>query len=540
MLPRFPLSGLLALSLSLHCHVGYASTQPLPAPFSDDIETYAIHSIDKQRHVAAHIDPLTQALVVSTLDAGHEHNGARMSEKYRTSSPQADVETLCLFEDEQGVGAFLFDVRGMVKQHYLYRKATKQWELLPIREFAVGGEIEYCTVDNASGRVFMAEEGVGVWQISLAPESELVRHLAPLALNEDTIDITLTSKDSVKVTDEKGKVFTFDAEPVAYVRDDLSLLVVDGQTDPVQRFGDAADDPAIWVNNDDPEQSLIIGTDKKAGLDVYNLSGERLQHLPIGKVNNVDVRQSVRFGTQSVDLAVASNRTGNKLSVFNIDVKTRQVSHLADLPTPLNDVYGLCLYQPKEGLEVLVNDSDGTYLRYALSVDNGEFGASLMEQFSVPSQPEGCVADDQRQQLFYGEEASGIWLRSLADINLPSEKVADLNDKVHADIEGMEIYTFDGQRYLVASSQGNDSYAVYAVDDDMRWLGSFRIAPDIEKGIDGASETDGLAISSANLGAGYPEGLLVVQDGRNVMPSDKQNFKLVSGVKLRNFIRQYR
>lgn len=118
--------------------------------------------------------------------------------------------------------------------------------------------------------------------------------------------------------------------------------------------------------------------------------------------------------------------------------------------------------------------------------------------------------------------------------------MADLNDKVHADIEGMEIYTFDGQRYLVASSQGNDSYAVYAVDDDMRWLGSFRIAPDIEKGIDGASETDGLAISSANLGAGYPEGLLVVQDGRNVMPSDKQNFKLVSGVKLRNFIRQYR
>ena len=57
--------------------------------------------------------------------------------------------------------------------------------------------------------------------------------------------------------------------------------------------------------------------------------------------------------------------------------------------------------------------------------------------------------------------------------------------------------------------------------------GRFRVGMNPPAGIDGASETDGLEVTSLNLGARYPEGLLVVQDGRNVMPAEHQNFKLV-------------
>ena len=46
-------------------------------------------------------------------------------------------------------------------------------------------------------------------------------------------------------------------------------------------------------------------------------------------------------------------------------------------------------------------------------------------------------------------------------------------------------------------------------------------------GIDGASETDGLEVTSANLGGPWSQGLLVVQDGRKRMPESTQNFKLV-------------
>ena len=58
-----------------------------------------------------------------------------------------------------------------------------------------------------------------------------------------------------------------------------------------------------------------------------------------------------------------------------------------------------------------------------------------------------------------------------------------------------------------------------------------------EKSIDGASETDGLATSNYNFGGEFSEGIFVVQDGRNIMPSERQNFKIVTGASLANAIR---
>ena len=47
-------------------------------------------------------------------------------------------------------------------------------------------------------------------------------------------------------------------------------------------------------------------------------------------------------------------------------------------------------------------------------------------------------------------------------------------------------------------------------------------------GIDGASETDGLEVSSANLGGRFARGMLVVQDGYKRLPDGAQNFKYVA------------
>lgn len=49
------------------------------------------------------------------------------------------------------------------------------------------------------------------------------------------------------------------------------------QTEPVPSQGDAADDPAIWIHPGDPALSLVLGTDKKGGLNVFDLEGKRLQ-----------------------------------------------------------------------------------------------------------------------------------------------------------------------------------------------------------------------------------------------------------------------
>ena len=48
------------------------------------------------------------------------------------------------------------------------------------------------------------------------------------------------------------------------------------QTAPVPHRGDAADDPAVWIHPQQPELSLILGTDKQGGLHSYNMDGVKL------------------------------------------------------------------------------------------------------------------------------------------------------------------------------------------------------------------------------------------------------------------------
>ena len=69
-------------------------------------------------------------------------------------------------------------------------------------------------------------------------------------------------------------------------------VVVDyvAETKPFNYVGDAADDPAIWVNELNPQQWLIFGTDKRKGIHVYSLDGTELGFSELGATNNVDVR----------------------------------------------------------------------------------------------------------------------------------------------------------------------------------------------------------------------------------------------------------
>ncbi len=60
------------------------------------------------------------------------------------------------------------------------------------------------------------------------------------------------------------------------------------ETTPITSRGDAADDTAIWVDFNDPASSLIVGTDKEKGIEVYSLDGKNVQSVEVGRVNNVD------------------------------------------------------------------------------------------------------------------------------------------------------------------------------------------------------------------------------------------------------------
>ena len=74
-------------------------------------------------------------------------------------------------------------------------------------------------------------------------------------------------------------------------------VTADGETEPVGAAGDAADDMAFWVHPGDPSKSVVIGTDKEGALEVYDLSGQRLQAIdPTTRPGNVDLRPGFPLG----------------------------------------------------------------------------------------------------------------------------------------------------------------------------------------------------------------------------------------------------
>lgn len=319
------------------------------------------------------------------------------------------------------------------------------------------------------------------------------------------------------------------ASPIPVVRPTV-------ETAPVASFADAADDPAIWAHPTDPALSLVIATDKQAGLYVYDMAGRVVQFLPDGKMNNVDLRDGFALGGETVTLVAASNRTDRTIALYRLDPATRRLTDVAAGPqaTGLLDPYGLCLYRnPRSGRTYVFINGDETRKRQWELVDagDGRVRAELVRELAFGSQTEGCVADDEAGRLYVGEEDVALWRLPAdpdgGDAMTAVDRVAD-NPALRDDLEGVGLYDLGGGRgYLVVSSQGNDTYAVYRREGAGEYLGSFAIVADPRRGIDGASETDGLDVSSRDLGTGFEHGALIVQDGRNRMPDENQNYKYV-------------
>jgi 3-phytase len=307
------------------------------------------------------------------------------------------------------------------------------------------------------------------------------------------------------------------------------------ETNPVESPGDAADDPAIWVHPLDPALSVIIGTNKQKGLQVYDLEGRILQTLPDGRMNNVDLRDGFTVDGRMMTLVAASNRTERSIALYLLDPATRRLTRIGDpVPTGFADPYGLCLYASADGAHyVFVNEADSGRMRqWRIRAAGAAIVAERVREIRVGSQAEGCAADDETGALYVAEEDRGFW-RFNADPDGGSDRreidrVGGENGLV-ADLEGVSIWQGVGGRgYVVLSNQGANSYAVYRRDGDNAFVGLFQIADNAARRVDGTSATDGLAVTSRPIGAHYPDGLLVVQDGSNVPSGQHQNFKLVS------------
>jgi 3-phytase len=298
-------------------------------------------------------------------------------------------------------------------------------------------------------------------------------------------------------------------------------VTADAETAAVKNSDDAADDPAIWRNAANPAASLIVGTDKQAGLYVYDLQGRVRDFRDAGRVNNVDLAE-----TPDGVIVAASDRSDKAnahVALFRLDTATARLLPIGRVPAGAGEAYGMCLWATPGALTAFVVIKDGTIRQLALDVARGT--GRIVRTMKLATQSEGCVVDPRTARLYVAEEDVGIWRwDARAGGSATPVKLASVDGKrLVADVEGLAIAavgTANGG-WLVASSQGDNAYAVYRLADE-RFAGRFRIA---DGAVGGTQETDGIAVMTGDFGAGFGDGLMVAQDGENV---PTQNFKLVA------------
>jgi myo-inositol-hexaphosphate 3-phosphohydrolase/sugar lactone lactonase YvrE len=316
------------------------------------------------------------------------------------------------------------------------------------------------------------------------------------------------------------------------------LVTADRETVPVTSSGDSADDPAIWVNPTDPSQSIVIGNDKGTALEVYDLSGTRIQ-LISGGHGNVDVRTGLPLGSSTVDIAAAA---AGGIRVYRINPATRQLTNITE-GGRIGSVSGegFCLYRSSlSGLFyafIITISGFVQQVRLGDANNNGLVDGQVVRTFSVGSESEGCVADDERRLLYVSQEDVAVWRYGAEPGDSPAGRVrvdsVGSGGNLAADVEGLTIvHQSNGTGYLLASAQNvadpnNSFFTVYERQGANAFLKSFRVVAGPIT--DDCSRTDGIAAVAANLGPSFPSGLFVCQDNGNTTPgsSGNQNFKFV-------------
>ncbi len=285
-----------------------------------------------------------------------------------------------------------------------------------------------------------------------------------------------------------------------------------------------ADDPTIWIHPTEPSRSVIIGTDKDAGIYVWDMNGKQLQHLPQGtKTNNVDVRRGVRLGGKLVDVVAANLRDVGKLAVFVVNPNYTSgdvLTQIADKDSPANDIqkdsYGFTLYKRVSDNSLYVFErpkKSGEVRQYRIDLEgSGVVTVTPVRDLNYRGGvAEGYAADDELGFVYITEEAKGIH-KYYADPDRSPDAIAFFadGDGTKADREGLAIYSCnDGTGYLVLSSQGNSTIKIYERQGDNAFVKT--IEPLNERGKGGLG-TDGLDVTSFAAPPNFPNGLVVVHD----------------------------
>ncbi len=283
------------------------------------------------------------------------------------------------------------------------------------------------------------------------------------------------------------------------------------------------DDPAIWVNPSNPEESLVFGTDKETegAVFAYTLDGAILEDKSIRGIrrpNNVDIEYGLRLpdGTQT-DILVFTERERQQIRVFAVpEMKPLDGGGFPvfeDEATPeFRLPMGVAVYKSTENgaISVIVGRKSGPrqgYLyQYALRTTDGVLRTELLRKFGTFSgqkEIEAIAVDDQMGFVYYSDE--GVCIRKYhAEPEKGDIEVSCFGrEYFQDDIEGIASAAYpEGTGYLLVSNQQAGEFNIFD-----RKTNGFVKAVNL-----GTRETDGCAVTTAFVGRRFPNGLFVAMN----------------------------
>lgn len=313
-----------------------------------------------------------------------------------------------------------------------------------------------------------------------------------------------------------------------------------------------SDDPAIWINPEDPMKSLIIGTDKETdgALYVFDLNGKTIEEKTVRNIkrpNNVDVEYGLIVNGVPVDIAVAAEREANKIRVFSLpDMKAIDNGGIEGLDgvEKMEAPMGLSLYKrPGDGaIFAIVSPKEGpeeNYLWQFLLKDDGSGNVTgelvrRFGKFSSIKEIEAIAVDDKLGYVYYSDEQFGI-RKYLADPEMPhaDKELGIINATDYwEDNEGISIYpTGDETGYILVSDQSANRFRIYtregtpAIIDPEDPEDNEPAKPHQHKLIKivnvMTNNSDGSEVTNVNLGPKYPNGMFIAM-------SDNKTFQIYS------------
>ncbi len=284
-----------------------------------------------------------------------------------------------------------------------------------------------------------------------------------------------------------------------------------------------SEDPAIWLNRENPAGSLILATDKDAEGSVYvfDLKGKTIEEKTVRGIkrpNNIDVGYGFSLNGQPVDIAVVTERLENRIRVFRLPDMTALDN--GGIPVfageEQNAPMGIAVYQrPADGIMYVIvsrkEGPDGTYLwQYRLD-DSGKgfITAEKVRAFgrwSGQKEIEAVAVDNELGYVYYSDEGVGV-RKYHADPGAPDRdrELALFATRGFAeDHEGIAICkTGSEDGYIIVSDQAAGKLRLYP-----------RNRPDhrhelVKTVMTSALETDGIEAATGLVLPEYPSGILV-------------------------------